>query len=389
MNLRQRKKIDLLLGGSLVALLKPFVFLTGFLLRRDHEKSVRGRIVFIKMLGGGSLVIALPALLGIRKRYPNSQISLICTASIKPFADSLKIFDHILVIDDSTLARCFLTGLLALRKSFGADTVIDLEVYSRLTTVLSVLTCARNRIGFYLESTFWRRQIHTHLFFFNRFSGSYYFYEQIAVHLGAMPSNFSEIRQYLVKEHGLSQSRTPRLFHVLTIGPGCSDLAKERMLSIDQWAGIFKSRIVSPKKVVVKILGSTQEQEFAQSLSRVIREKFGVHCEDLTGRLTLQESIEVLWDSDEYWGIDSALVHYARLFGIKTKSWWGPTDPMTLLKQIEGLEEEVFYQKIPCSPCVHNAEEPPCAGNNLCIKKLLSEEDSQMTEKGAYWIVKQ
>ena len=34
------------------------------------------------------------------------------------------------------------------------DTILDYEVYSRLTIVLSTISCARNRIGFYLANTF-------------------------------------------------------------------------------------------------------------------------------------------------------------------------------------------------------------------------------------------
>jgi hypothetical protein len=41
----------------------------------------------------------------------------------------------------------------------------DFEVHSRLTMVFCLLTCARNRAGFYIMASFWRRNLSTHLLF--------------------------------------------------------------------------------------------------------------------------------------------------------------------------------------------------------------------------------
>jgi ADP-heptose:LPS heptosyltransferase len=86
--------------------------------------------------------------------------------------------------------------------------------------------------------------------------------------------------------------------------------------------------------------------------------------------MQLAESLSELARASEFWGVDSALLHYARILGVRSLSYWGPTDPRTRLKPVAGLEEEIEYRKIPCSPCIHLAEEAPCGGNNLCIKNL-------------------
>ncbi|GAM08922.1 hypothetical protein OR1_01196 [Geobacter sp. OR-1] len=192
MNLRYKKRIDYLLGGALIALFKlPTMFL-GAILRRDHAPVLHKDVCFIKMQGGGSLVIAFPALLGLRRRYPECRFRLVCTSSVRPFAACLGIFDEILTVDDRSPFHLFTSGVSTLVKNFKVDTVIDLEVYSRLTTVFGLLTCARNRIGFYLENTFWRQHICSHLIFFNRYSGSFYFYEAIAHLLDAPIAEWAE-----------------------------------------------------------------------------------------------------------------------------------------------------------------------------------------------------
>jgi ADP-heptose:LPS heptosyltransferase len=70
----------------------------------------------------------------------------------------------------------------------------------------------------------------------------------------------------------------------------------------------------------------------------------------------------------ELFSIDSALLHYGRLLGVRTISFWGPTDPGSLLRPEPGAAEEVHYRKLSCSPCVHLTQQPPCGGNNLCMR---------------------
>ena len=86
MKLQTKKLIDCYLGGFLMFVMKPIVILLGFILRRDHALQVQGDICFIKMLGGGSLVVAYPTILGLRNRHPSSKFILISTNSIKESA---------------------------------------------------------------------------------------------------------------------------------------------------------------------------------------------------------------------------------------------------------------------------------------------------------------
>ena len=95
MNLQARKALDYYAGGLGMALLRPLVWLSGRLLRRDHTPEVRGSLCVVKMLGGGNLVIAYPALLGLRLRHPDATLSLITVREVRPFADSLGVFDRV------------------------------------------------------------------------------------------------------------------------------------------------------------------------------------------------------------------------------------------------------------------------------------------------------
>jgi ADP-heptose:LPS heptosyltransferase len=372
MDLRVKKIVDYYIGGALRIAIWPLTLLLGYLLRRNHNPQLRGDICFVKMLGGGSLIIAYPALLGLRCKYPSATFSLITTKSIKPFAETLGIFDRIDIIDDSSLVQLIISTLRCLAKNFGVDTVVDLEVYSRLTTVLSTLTAARNRIGFYLEAVFWRKGLHTHLIFFNRSSGVFHWYDAVAYLLEAEPAPVDLCRRRLQEKLKQTEPASNQAVRI-AIGHACSELASERMLTEYQWLSVFQQHLEPTAEGEIIFLGVAADHALATKIANIMAPRFPrLHFRNLCGELRLPESVSVLATCQEFWGIDSALLHYARLLGLKCLSYWGPTDPETRLRPIPGLIETTYYRKVPCAPCVHVAEEPPCQGNNICIQSLFN-----------------
>ena len=370
MKLRAKQRIDFYLGGAAIFLLRPIVRGLGHLLRRDHTLRVGREITILKLMGGGSLLLAYPALVGLRERHPDARLALVCSPEVAVFARTFRVFDEIRVIDDGSPATLLASGISALRRTFRSDTVLDLEVHSRLSTIFSVATCARNRLGFFLHDTFWRRGLHTHLIFFNRFSGSYYFYEKAIALLDATPAGAAacdaRIRVGLPAPRAAEADGRERI----CVGVACSELAPERMLSPEQWERVFRERAGGGARRFV-FLGAARDRELAEAVIRRAQAALPEHAyENLCGECSLPESLAELASADGYWGVDSGLLHYARLFRLKCLSYWGPTDPRTRLKPFDGLEEEAVYRKIPCSPCVHLAETAPCGGDNVCIQNL-------------------
>lgn len=368
MKLQTKKLIDFYLGGFLITVLKPITMLVGKVLRRNHDISPEGDIFFCKMQGGGSLVIALPSLIGLRRKFPCRRFVLVTTLSIAPFARTLDVFDQILCFDDRSLFRLIASFPRVLITCFKADTFIDLEVYSRLTGILTVCSLARNRIGFFLDVTFWRKGLYTHLLFFNRFTGVYFFYEQICIMLGGEYATRSESGKHLEKSLPIPKAEYSRM---LAIGHGCSDTAKERKLSSKAWGTVLSARIDVNEFSCFVFLGSSSEHSEAEEIINLLRNDIrfsGITMNNLCGVLALPESIATLRSAKLYIGIDSSLLHYARVLGVSSVSLWGPVHPKQMLKPWDDISEVIEYSPIPCSPCIHVAEMPPCAGNNICMK---------------------
>jgi ADP-heptose:LPS heptosyltransferase len=375
MTIDDKQTLDRWLGAWLLVALRPVSKLLGKLLRRDHRITATGEVVFIKLLGGGSLLIALPALLGVRRRFPGRALTLVCGRGVAPFAELLGVFDRIDVIEDDrglvrllASAGAVLAGLLRRR----VDTVVDFEVYSQLTTVFSLLTCARNRIGFYVDSAYWRRNALTHLVFFNRARGTFHFYAATAHLLGAGLPSRAEIRSHLLARVGGARAPEP----ILAVGAGCSEFASVRHLPLAEWREFAERRRGELAGLRWVFLGAAADRELSDEIAASLREVLGAEfrCENRCGELALRDSLALLAGARRFVGIDSALIHAARALAVPSTSFFGPTDPVTLLEPIEGYEEEVHYRPPICSPCLHVAQTPPCKGDNVCMRLFTSSE---------------
>ncbi len=371
MTFHQKRWIDSYLGGALLLFLRPATWMLGKVLRRRRSLDHIQTIAYFKYQGGGSLVLAFPSILGLRKRYPTASLVLVTSGSVRPFAEVLGVFDKIQVLDERSLLRLLWSCARAWSACLGADVLIDLEVYSRLSTIFSLLTMARNRIGFYLENVYWRKYLNTHLIFFNRTSAAYLFYAQITRLLGAEPASWDQSRQHLRARLALPEAAPPTGVRRIAVGQGCSDFGKERMLSASQWKTFIMSRLPRGTRAEVIFLGASAERDLAEQTMTLLKaDRQDLACSHRCGALSLPDSLTLLASAEEFWGIDSGLTHLARLLGVPCVSFWGPTDPSTRLDPLANIHEEILYQKIPCSPCLHIAETTPCQGDNVCIRRL-------------------
>lgn len=496
MNLRSKLFLDYYFGGLLHAILGIPAILLGKLLRRDHDLSKCRKIAVVKLLGGGSLVIAYPALLALRRLPGLERLSLITTPALAPFGALLGVFDEIVVVrDDRGLLALAADSARALRRFFRHDALIDLEIHSRLTTVFALLTAARNRIGFFTNISFWRRHLNTHLLFCNVTSGICNFYDQLAALFGTSPVDPGEcerefrsrlgeyglegnrFRLAIAPSHpGLSWKRRSRrterveaaarqivrqepplaapgqragrepvtalrndrfwggtvvrnhagvasLLELgampgappvddavcepqfrsrpggyafagnplrLAIAPACSGLSRERMLRREEWVEVVARRIArsEPATVELHLLGGPADRAEIDWMTTLFEERFPGRAtvRNHAGKTSLRESVQILAAMDEVLCIDSALLHFSRLLGRRTVSFWGPTDPRTLLRQGTRDLDEIHYVKIPCSPCVHMSHQPPCKGQNICMR--LAADPAAPVPHNQSWVLK-
>jgi ADP-heptose:LPS heptosyltransferase len=377
--LQRKKRLDLFVGGLTIFFLKPLVVLIGKALRRSHDLQPRGRVLVMKLIGGGSLLLAYPALVALKEKLATGgELVIVTTPAVVPFARELKIFDRIYVINDRNLVTLLWSTLQFLTSVvFRVDTCIDLEIHSRGTTLLSLLTLARNRLGFFKETVHWRLNLYTHLVFYNTYSCSADFYSSLISLMGIPSKNFDQASLAFRKSHPVTTGHGE-----WSLSFACSDHARERQLTPQQWTAALQ-KVGVPENTKMILLGSRNDFQAGELLKKEIEKTLGLTCHNECGAHALSETIRRIGQSQRFLGIDSGLLHLARLLGKDTVSFWGPTDPGTRLMPRNSGEDLIFYNKVSCSPCVHFADTPPCQGKNLCISAIFASEISHQQRSWA------
>ena len=370
MNFRTKQAVDFWAGGLLLLLLVLPVRALGLLLRREHSLERRKGCAVMKLVGAGSLFLAMPSLQAIRGQFPDGKFFLVGTPAVIGFAKPFGWFDAYWEIDDSGLVRLAVTSLRTLlRIAWHSDHLIDLEVHSRLTTVFGIFSAVRNRIGFVNDIVSWRRAFYTHMTYFNVQGPVYAFYDLLAAWFGIEridAQGFHERFRAQVGQTELPPGLTlPRRYVVL--GPGCSPLGKERELRPEEWR-----QVAERGHAAVVVLGGKADAALGEAVLGALGD--GVN---LCGQLTLRQSTKVLAGAEIYYGIDSLLLHLARALGVASVSVWGPSKPATRLRPAD-MADTMFFAQMACSPCIHVHETPPCRGMRSCIPAALATPPNRM-----------
>lgn len=376
MQIRQQQKVDKYLGYILIALLLPVTRLLGLLMRRDHSlSSLPQHILCIKILGLGSVVLAADALKHIKQKYPYAKLILLTDINIANGIKPFHLFDEIWTLQSQNIISVGKSALQYLLQSWRLKQlwIVDLEVYSKLTTVYALLTGALNRFGFYLSPVFFRKYLNTHNVLFNRqtfLEDNYNYMASVITKELCSSSNHLPIRKNEVSKPFIALNNT------------CSNLAWVRKLPDDLFVEIC-NWILENTSYRIALLGAPEDKkantnfietnlQVAASSNRIV---------NIAGKLDFPSYYRFL--SEEcicIVSIDSAPLHIAKKLGVPSLSLWGPTNPRHNLKinPDEQNRHLLYYLNVPCSPCIHYYEILPCKGNNICMKNL---QVNSITEK--------
>jgi hypothetical protein len=64
-------------------------------------------------------------------------------------------------------------------------------------------------------------------------------------------------------------------------------------------------------------------------------------------------------------------MHMAIALNRPTACLFGPANPEHYGQDLPFVD--IFYAQVFCSPCLYEADEPPCNGNNICMQRIKPE----------------
>jgi ADP-heptose:LPS heptosyltransferase len=362
MNLEKKKRVDETLGYFMLLF---FSSIAG-LFRSKPQNSPVKTILITKYQGLGSLALAKPSIRQVRNLYPEAKLIFLGTPSVVELAQRMPEFDQILVLDDRNLwsSAWSLIGLIFKLRKLKVDWSFDLEVYSSLAAVISLLSFSRNRVGFIVSANPRRKKIYSHLLVFNRFDYLGRAYWRLFGVINPQAFATEKLIDYGPwKLQPRSDSLAlPKEYVVVNIHAG--ELSRER-----KWPKEYYERWVSsvlkdsPETHIILIGFHKNEIQAVNSFEDHPR------LHKWAGRLTLDDLIYTLDLANLVVSNDTAALHLAHSGRAPVVGIFGPT---WRLNYFPSGRPQSYALQIPiyCSPCVHHWSPPPCQGDNQCMKQI-------------------
>jgi ADP-heptose:LPS heptosyltransferase len=357
-------------------------------LQRSHRTdpaSVK-TIVVAKLLGLGSIIQSTPLLLALRRAYPNARLYFLTTRTNRSLVDRLGSVDEGIYLDDRqplTFTRDTLTALAGFART-GIDLYFDLEIYSAASSCLSLISLARNRFGLYRHSAGFKRGLFTHLLYFNVNMPIRQIYLQLlgmADVSGPFPTELERIALRPEDHAGLAAQlaaagiRLPERYVV--VNPNASDLLLERRWPPEHFARLIDMLVAAGHHPV--LTGAPSERAYVDSLWQALPERARAGTTNLAGVIGLAELFALVEGAACVITNDTGPMHVAFSLRRPTVCLFGPGSPAHY--GIDRDDVQIIYKGIFCSPCIYETDEPPCAGQNLCMQWITPSEVFDAAER--------
>lgn len=353
------------------------------------------RTLFIELSEMGSVILADPAMRKLREACGTS----LYFAVFEQNAPSTGILQTVPAANVRTLrAGSLMTlaldalSLLAWCRRERIDTVIDLELFSRFTSLLSVLSGAVNRVGFYRFHTegLYRGDWLTHRVAYNpHLHISKNFQALVHAVLARSPEipfskvivTDAEIRlaRATVSETQLMRARgtlrelcplfKPELHRVVLVNPNASEMLPQRRWPQAYFVEVITRLLSSFDDVVVFVTGSAMERPEA---ARLCAQVASTRCINAAGSFRFDELVSLYSVARLMLTNDSGPAHFSAVTDLRTFVLYGPETP-TCYGSL-GRSTPIFAG-MACSPCVSaaNHRATSCT-DNQCLKVISPEQ---------------
>jgi ADP-heptose:LPS heptosyltransferase len=370
------RAIDRIVGTPLCWMLNHVTRGVGLILRRRHEPPYQPkRILVIKLMGIGSIVQALPLLGGLAERFPEAEIRMLCFPETRVFARRIRSIAHVFTIDNRSLWRLAGTTVAAMAQilKWRPDLVLDLEMHSKFSSLLTTFTAAQNRGGLFDVTTAFRNYLHTHLVYANPRQHISDLYSHLGRVFGVQSFRPLLGCAAMVRIDATEEQEAAAFVHqrsphapLVLINPNAGALCLERRWPPEKFAALAAKMTQSGTVILV---GSAEERPHVESVRDLIPdETIRATVVNAAGALSFGAYLALLKRATLVVTNDTGPMHLAALLGAPVVSLWGPGVPATYEPRTPkhiAVSAYVFR-----SPCLYITHEPPCGGNNICMKQL-------------------
>lgn len=383
------RRLDSWIGVPLCCVATLFLRATRLLSRGDASEERPRKLLVIKLSELGALIVLRPAMRVLSELAGRDQIFFLVFAESRPLLELLDYIpaQNIITIRADSLGRFLRDFLGALRRcrALKIDCSIDLEFFSRVTALFSLLSGARRRVGChaYFGEGPYRGDLLTHRVKFNPHLHAAQMLETLASAAAMPPSDLprmpfvpapAESRRWSHASAPEESSKiatklaesgvTDRdLLILLNANISDSELLPLRKWSDSNYAELAKLILAGIPGAFVLLTGGPGDVAAVASLERRIGSE---RCRSWAGETSIRELLALYNKACVLVTNDSGPAHFATLTGIDVLVLFGPETPQ--IWRPLGEKVHVLYRGLACSPCftVTNGRQSACR-RNVCL----------------------
>lgn len=389
------RAIDHWVGVPLCAIVSPVIALIDSVKNLFHRgPETPKKLLFIELSEMGSAILVDPAMRNAQARgaeiffliFKSNRASLTLLNTVKP--------ENIFTIDSSSLGGLIKDTLLFLflARKHRIDTVIDLELFSRFTALLTGMCGARRRVGYHIfhGEGLWRgfmltRKVHynPHIHITKNFLSLIHaaFAQKIEVPFSKIEIPDAEVRleQAIINPGALEKVRErieklaqeAHIHYVsgknrlILINPNASDLLPQRRWAQQRFSELIQAIHQQYPEDLILITGSPAEFAYVEKVRAVANVKNALN---FAGQVSFAELPPLYTLSDVMVTNDSGPGHFSAVTPLRTVVLFGPETPALYGSVGNSI---AITANLACSPCVSaaNHRKTPCH-DNVCMQAI-------------------
>lgn len=367
------RAIDKWVGIPVCFIISPFRWISDTLRSAKKRKPDLGRTLFIELSEMGSAIIVDPAMRKLQREGKGE----IYFAIFKKNYKSLEILqtvpeDNVFKMDADSFGSLVLEifRFMSWCRKKKISTVIDLELFSRFTALLSLFSGARSRVGFtnFHDEGLYRGNLvnqpvrynpHVHIAvnfisLVNRalglFDKPYSIVPVFPGELQLAKATVSPQAKEKVKDKIRQLYPNWNNESVVLLNANASDMLPQRRWPQENFAEVGRQLLSRYPNIIIIATGAPAEKEYVQQVVNSINNE---RCINSSGFFSFDELVPLYSVSACMLTNDSGPAHFASVTSLKVFVLFGPETPHLYLPL--GGNAEPFYLGLPCSPCVSAA----------------------------------
>lgn len=348
--------IDRYIGKLIIFLLIPVMWVLDHIRKEQPPRDEVQVLLFQKLLGMGSIINSIPAIEEAKKQFPNARIVFLTFTQQKEICEIIDDIDEVITVDPSSLTRFVASCVKAIYRfwKLRIDICLDFEFFSNFSMIISCLSGATTRVGFFsFFST--RSQLLTHPAAFNHYRHiSHNFVAMVEIVGENVSSNVEFIELPSFKNEYINQislltganDETP----LVIVNPNTSNLCRYRSWPSSKYAELLARLVTDSPGCTYVLIGGASEHQYVQEIIDLVGSVEG-QIINLAGKTNLRCLMALIEYSHLLISNDSGPAHIAAGYGVNEIVLFGPETPV-LYKPLNKACT-VYYHPPFCSPCLN------------------------------------